>query len=114
VRRVNKNGKKIIGIAFYKHGETPGLGAEIEKPWFTNNFIGKDLYNTDNTFIGVLVAKGKARQHTSYKMYPNSIVDGISGATITSKGVENIKKKKKKKKKHIKRVKKVWQQIFFW
>lgn len=87
---VDETGKKVIGIAFYKHGETPGLGAEIEKTWFMNNFIGKDLYSKNNKFIGVLVAKGKAKQHTFYKTYPNSIVDGISGATITSKGVEKM------------------------
>ena len=31
----------VKGITFYKHGETPGLGAEIEKEWFQKNFIGK-------------------------------------------------------------------------
>ena len=56
---VNKTGRKIIGIAFYKHGETPGLGAEIEKEWFMNNFINKDLYNSQGNFIGIFVAKEK-------------------------------------------------------
>ena len=34
----------IAGISFYKHGETPGLGAEIEKEWFQKQFVGKKLY----------------------------------------------------------------------
>jgi Na+-transporting NADH:ubiquinone oxidoreductase subunit C len=86
---VGASGKSIIGITFYKHGETPGLGAEIEKQWFCDNFIGKTLYN-NNKFTGIFVAKGKAKNDVKYKTYPNSIVDGISGATITSKGVEKM------------------------
>ena len=35
---VNPDGKTLKGITFYKQGETPGLGAEIEKDWFQNNF----------------------------------------------------------------------------
>jgi Na+-transporting NADH:ubiquinone oxidoreductase subunit C len=41
---VTPSGRVIIGITFYKHGETPGLGAEIEKNWFRKNFVGKKLY----------------------------------------------------------------------
>ena len=36
------------GITFYKHGETPGLGGEVEKPWFQDNFIGKKFVDGDN------------------------------------------------------------------
>ena len=36
----------VLGIQFYKHGETPGLGGEVEKKWFTNNFVGKKLEMT--------------------------------------------------------------------
>jgi len=86
---VNPSGEKIIGITFYKHGETPGLGAEIEKIWFRNNFIGKNLYK-NGFFKGITVAKGKASNEIDYKLNKNHIVDGISGATITSKGVEKM------------------------
>ena len=34
----------VAGISFYKHGETPGLGAEIVKSWFSSQFSGKKLY----------------------------------------------------------------------
>jgi Na+-transporting NADH:ubiquinone oxidoreductase subunit C len=86
---VTPSGNKIIGITFYKHGETPGLGAEIEKIWFRNNFIDKELYK-NGTFRGITVAKGQAKNEISYKDNKNHIVDGISGATITSKGVEKM------------------------
>lgn len=86
---VNSTGQEVIGLAFYQHGETPGLGAEIEKRWFCDNFVGKQLYK-DNKLIGITVAKGKAKNHPQYKSMPNYIVDGISGATITSKGVEKM------------------------
>jgi len=89
---VNANGIEIIGLTFYKHGETPGLGAEIEKLSFRNNFIGKKLYNK-NKFIGITVAKGKARDHADYSFNSEHIVDGISGATITAKGVEKMIKR---------------------
>lgn len=89
---VNANGIQIIGLTFYKHGETPGLGAEIEKPAFRNKFIGKKLYNKDK-FVGITVAKGKARDHTNYSFQSEHIVDGISGATITAKGVEKMIKR---------------------
>ncbi len=89
---VDPTGSEIIGLTFYKHGETPGLGSEIEKEWFRNNFIGKKLYN-ENKFIGITVAKGKARDHANYSFNSDHIVDGISGATITAKGVEKMMKK---------------------
>ena len=34
----------VIGITFYKHGETPGLGGEVEKKWFQNNFVGNMIF----------------------------------------------------------------------
>jgi len=75
----------VKGITFYKHGETPGLGGEIEKKWFQENFIGKKIFNDGGKLMSVSVAKGKA-------MDENHEVDGISGATITSKGVSDFLK----------------------
>ena len=39
------NYSTVKGITFYKHKETPGLGGEVSKKWFQNNFIGKEIYN---------------------------------------------------------------------
>jgi Na+-transporting NADH:ubiquinone oxidoreductase subunit C len=75
----------IAGISFYKHGETPGLGAEIEKPWFLSQFAGKKLY-ADGKPTNFLVTKpGYATGDMA--------VDGISGATLTGKGVEKLVQK---------------------
>ena len=70
------------GITFYAHKETPGLGGEVEKPWFQNNFVGKRFIDENGNLVGIKVVKGKADPNSQYE------VDGISGATITSKGLE--------------------------
>ncbi len=77
---VDKSGKKILGLVFYKQGETPGLGAEIEKPWFVKNFEGKVLFDGEK-LTGVKVAKGAAKLDPAYKYSNERMVDGISGAT---------------------------------
>ena len=76
----------IKGITFYKHGETPGLGGEVEKEWFQENFVGKKIYNLEEKLISVVVVKGKATDVLSGADLEHG-VDGISGATITSNGV---------------------------
>ena len=74
----------VKGITFYAHGETPGLGAEISKKWFQDNFVNKKIYDSNNNFKSIIVAKGKADSNSDYE------VDGISGATITSNGVTTL------------------------
>lgn len=74
----------IIGATFYKHGETAGLGAEIEKDWFQNNWKGKKVFE-DGKRLHFEVTKGRVSDK-----YPNGndhAVDGISGATLTGNGV---------------------------
>jgi len=83
---VTPDGKNIVGITFYKQGETPGLGAEIVQPWFREAFVGKTLYKGDKV-EGVIVSKGKAKDSPLYKTDSDRMVDGISGATITGDGV---------------------------
>ena len=78
------NYSTVKGITFYAHGETPGLGAEISKKWFQNNFIGKEIYSLNNMLKSIVVVKGKAASDSKYE------VDGISGATITSNGVTQL------------------------
>jgi Na+-transporting NADH:ubiquinone oxidoreductase subunit C len=81
------NYSTVKGITFYAHGETPGLGAEISKKWFQNNFIGKEIYSINNNLESITVMKGKASIDNKYQ------VDGISGATITSNGVTTLLKR---------------------
>lgn len=78
-------------IRFYKHQETPGLGGECSAPWFTNQFKGKKILNSKGSFVSIAVVKGKANE-----LYPQEeldhYVDGISGGTITSKGITQFLK----------------------
>jgi len=82
---LNADLETIAGISFYKHGETPGLGAEIEKDWFLSQFPGKRVYK-DGIPIDFVVAKPGYAQG-------DSAVDGISCATLTGNGVEALIRK---------------------
>ena len=79
------------GITFYKHGETPGLGGEVEKKWFQDNFKGKKFIDGNNTLVGIQVVKGSVDK-SSKEAYRQ--VDGISGATITGDGVSDMIKER--------------------
>ena len=85
---LGKDKNTVKGITFYKHGETPGLGGEVDKKWFQNNFIGKKIFNSKNELVSIKVVKG-----TSKALPEDSqihAVDGITGATITSKGLSDF------------------------
>ncbi len=82
---LNADLETIAGISFYKHGETPGLGAEIEKDWFLSQFTGKRLY-ADGVPTDFKVSKPGYAEG-------DSAVDGISGATLTGNGVEDLVRK---------------------
>ncbi len=81
----------IKDIRFYKHQETPGLGGECSEPWFTNMFKGKKILNSQGNFVSVSVVKGKAEELYS-GLDLQHYVDGISGGTITSRGITNFLK----------------------
>lgn len=78
---LDANGSTVYGAYFAHQGETPGLGAEIEKPAFSKQFEGKNLFK-DGYFRPIAVVKA-GQQPLEGEDY----VDGISGGTITSKGV---------------------------
>lgn len=87
---IEPDAKTVRGITYYAHGETPGLGAEIEKDWFQDNFKGKSIWDIQaDALKPVAVVKGKVSDQKSEE---ESIyyVDGISGATITSNGVTEM------------------------
>lgn len=81
---LENDGATIAGFTVYRHSETPGLGGEIEKQWFQENFEGKKIVDRQGNFVSVHVARG-----TVGKQVPESkkthYVDGISGATLTGK-----------------------------
>ncbi len=76
----------IQGITFYKQEETPGLGGEIVKDFFTERFIGKRIFiegeDGEKDIIGIRLLRGGATADNE--------VDAITGATGTCKKVEEM------------------------
>lgn len=77
----------IKGVGFYQHGETPGLGGEIENPNWQAQWEGKKAYNEDFSEVEFKVIKGSVDPSKEGSQYH---VDGLSGATITSNGVTGL------------------------
>ena len=81
---IENDGRTVAGFSVYSHNETPGLGGEIEKPWFQKNFVGKKIVDQSGAFTPVAIAKGKVAEAVPEARQAN-YVDGISGATLTGK-----------------------------
>ena len=75
----------VSGITYYEHKETPGLGAEVTNNEWKASWIGKKIYKGDEVALEVI--KGKVSSDDPSKLYK---VDGLSGATITGRGVSNM------------------------
>jgi len=76
----------IGGLQFYAHAETPGLGGEVDNPKWRQQWQGKKAFN-DNGELEIKVIRG----HVDYKVAgAEHQVDGLSGATLTSRGVSNL------------------------
>lgn len=82
----------VKDIRFYKQAETPGLGGEISKLWFTDRFKGKRFLSVDQTFTSIGVVKGSVDVVIKDKNQHIHYVDGISGGTITGDGVTTFLK----------------------
>lgn len=83
---VAEDGNTIKGVTFAHKSETPGLGANITEERFTSQFVGKQLRDMEGNFTSVRVLKkGK-----SPEVADANRVDAISGATLTSKGVDEM------------------------
>ena len=79
----------IMGLTFYQHAETPGLGGEVDNPLWKSQWPGKLAFETDESgkptgAPGITVVKGGAKPGDPYQ------VDGLSGATITARGVHHL------------------------
>ncbi|WP_122054172.1 Na(+)-translocating NADH-quinone reductase subunit C [Vibrio sp. Evd11] len=79
---VETDGNTVSGITYYEQGETPGLGGEVENPTWRAQFVGKKLFD-ENHKPAIQVVKGGAPQGSEHG------VDGLSGATLTSVGVQH-------------------------
>lgn len=76
----------VVGIGYYEHGETPGLGGEVDNPVWKSLWSGKQVYNASGE-VGLSVIKGQVSASTKN---PEYIIDGLSGATLTTNGVDNM------------------------
>lgn len=72
----------VAGLKFYEHGETAGLGSEVDNPNWLAQWPGKVAFDDSGDPI-ISVAKGPASN-------PEHEVDGLAGATLTSRGVANM------------------------
>lgn len=75
----------VKGITFYEHGETPGLGGEVDNKEWKKSWKGKKLFKDSEVGlpqVGLKVIKGTAKGEYQ--------IDGLSGATLTSRGVDNL------------------------
>lgn len=80
---LDEDRRTIKGASFGHQGETPGLGAEIIQPFFVNRWIGETVSDDAGDFTKFEIVKDGSGQQPSK-------VDGITGGTITSKGVEEM------------------------
>lgn len=77
---VQPDGNTIDGITYYQHGETPGLGGEIENPNWQAQFAGKKIFDEQDN-MALTVKKGGSADKAHG-------IDALSGATLTANGVD--------------------------
>ncbi len=81
---INNDGS-VAGITFYKHKETPGLGGEVDSKWFQDQFNNSKNVFKKGELVSLQIKKpGVITEGDRYS------VNGISGATITSNGLQNF------------------------
>lgn len=76
----------VVGMGFYQHAETPGLGGEVDNPKWRALWPGKKLF-ADNGELSLQIIKGSVDPQAAKAPYQ---VDGLAGATLTSNGVNNL------------------------
>ncbi|WP_338761253.1 NADH:ubiquinone reductase (Na(+)-transporting) subunit C [Bernardetia sp. ABR2-2B] len=80
--------KTVKGAVFDHQGETPGLGARIADTEVENRYKGKAIYNAKGELASIEMIKGEGN------VEPGALteheVDGLSGATITARGVNDM------------------------
>jgi Na+-transporting NADH:ubiquinone oxidoreductase subunit C len=75
----------VAGLGFYEHGETPGLGGEVDNPRWKALWPGKEVYRDGDVALSLI--KGTVDPNSSNAPWQ---VDGLAGATLTSRGVTNL------------------------
>lgn len=75
----------VSGITFYEHGETAGLGGEVDNPEWKSQWVGKKIYERGE--VALRVIKGTVDSASPMAVHQ---IDGLSGASLTSRGVQNL------------------------
>jgi Na+-transporting NADH:ubiquinone oxidoreductase subunit C len=83
---LESDGNTVSGITFYEHQETAGLGGEVDNPRWKGLWPGKEVYDESGN-VALRVIKGAVNPSSNNAKYQ---VDGLSGATLTSRGVRNL------------------------
>ena len=83
---LDTDGNTVRGLRFYEHAETPGLGDQIDKPAWRSLWPGKKVFADDDA-PRIEVVRGLVDSNSPDAIYQ---VDGISGATLTGRGVTNL------------------------
>jgi Na+-transporting NADH:ubiquinone oxidoreductase subunit C len=76
----------VNGFTFYEHGETPGLGGEIDNPNWKRQWQGKKIYDADGN-LQFEVVRGTVNPGSPAAVHQ---VDGLAGATLTARGVSHL------------------------
>lgn len=76
----------VVGLGFYQHAETPGLGGEVDNPNWKAQWQGKVVYDESGD-VDISVIKGSVDPNNPKAEHQ---VDGLAGATLTSRGVESL------------------------
>lgn len=80
------DGNEVIGLRFYEHAETPGLGDQVERPDWLSKWVGKRLYDEDGK-PRIEVVRGSVDPNSALAQHQ---VDGMAGATLTGNGVTKL------------------------
>jgi len=80
------DGATVVGLAFYDQKETPGLGGEVDNPKWKALWPGKRVFDEDGA-VAIDIVKGSVDPSSPAAAHQ---VDGLSGATLTSNGVEHM------------------------
>lgn len=90
-----RDANTIVGTTWYQQAETPGLGGDIALPEWQKQFDGKEIFqksangqtNFQSAPLGIIIVKTTVQDELGASPKAESAVDGVSGATITMKGV---------------------------
>ncbi len=74
------DGNTVVGLGFYEHKETPGLGAKVDEAEWKAQWPDKEIYDADRNIV-IALKRDPSGAHE---------VDALSGATLTTRGVENL------------------------